>query len=344
MNIFSFKLATEAKLLGSWAFILKASLAMLAAFALGRHIPLANRDMISFLFAMMLSLEPVSATGFKRGLDQFRATLIGGLLSGLIVAVVGINPFGLALSIATILYFTLAQDWRNLSVVALFTGIYMTQFLQLAPDGTPDILLTMLVRILALTAGIVFAMIFNALVSVAYMRRLPHKRMAFLYYRTNKHLQRLLEKLSHQLPLRDDAYLSMANLFNDIDWNTQLLRDLSKDPLLVLGRLDTATVHRAIARAEALRRFSHYLFDLELQLRDEALGSLPPDVQKALLQDLQQMLQRFAKRSLSWEHAAETPTMNALTDDVFITPPTGADIPVVKRIYWDLEACEQALD
>lgn len=338
MKILSLKLEREAKLLGSWSFILKAAVAMFFAFSLGRYIPLANRDMISFLFAMMLSLEPISSTGFKRGLDQFRATLIGGLMSGLIVAIVGINPLGLALSIAVILYFTLAQDWRNLSVVALFTGIYMTQFLQLQPDGRPDILLTMMVRILALSSGIGFAMIFNALVSIGYMRHLPQSRLSFLNYRIQKHIQRLLEKLDQShvkaphpaiLPLRDHAHLSMANLFNDIDWNTQLLRDLASDPLLKLGGLTKDKVDSAIKHTEALRRFSHYLFDLELQLRCPEMATLSDQEMYELVQVVKHHLFHFSKDDVTLV-------------DTSIPIDCATQPQIMQRIFMDLEACQEA--
>lgn len=327
-------LPEEAKLLGTWSFIVKASVAMLAAFALGRYIPIANRDMISFLFAMMLSLEPVSATGFKRGLDQFRATLIGGLVSGLIVAVVGINPLGLALSIGVILYLTLLKDWRNLSVVALFTGIYMTQFIQLSPDGTADILMTMLVRITALTTGIIFAMVFNALVSITYIRHLPAKRICFIHFRLSKHIRRLVDKLETQLPLSDAAHLSMANLFNDIDWNHQLLKDLETDPLLKAGRLSPQEVARAIKTFEHMRTLSHYLFDLEIQLRSPELANLGPMIQEKLLSDTRTQLLSLLT-FLENCNATEGPSLETLV--------TTGDHPRVQRIYQDLNACLETL-
>lgn len=294
MRQLNLKLAAEAKLLGSWAFIIKASIAMFAGFALGQYIPLVNRDMISFLFAMMLTLEPVSTAGLRRGLEQFRATLVGGVLSGIIVAVVGINPLGLALSIGAILYFTLAKDWRNLSVVALFTGIYMTQFLQQTPAGTPDILLTMLVRILALSAGILYAILFNGLVSLVDMRHMPTKRLCFVHYRLSKHLQRLNEKLKHGLPIEDSMHLTMSNLFNDIDWNLGLLRDLHNDPLLTVGGLKKPQVQRSIVHLESLRTFTHYLFDLEIQLRDAQFSALDAKAKSQFIAHLDASLKAFA--------------------------------------------------
>lgn len=283
-------LSPEARLLDTNGFILKASLAMLAAFWLGPMVPLANRDMISFLFAMMLSLEPVSTTGFKRGKDQFIATLIGGLVSGVIVAVVGINPLGLALSIAAILYFTLHGNWREISVVALFTGIYMTQFLQTDTSGMVDIPLTMLVRIVALTSGIAFAMVFNVLISLLLMRHIPKKRLCFLTYRLSKHLEQFILKLESQTPIVDSAHLTMSNLFNDIDWTISLLSDLRADKLLKLGRLKPETVDEAIKKAKGLRTFCHYLFDLEVGVRQNPALLVGPANQA-----LVQILKTFAR-------------------------------------------------
>ncbi len=339
MPKFPLKLQEEAKLLGTWSFILKASIAMFAGFALGRHIPLVNKDMISFLFAMVLTLEPVSTTGIKRGIDQFRATLVGGLLSGLIVAIIGINPLGLALSIASILYFTLVQDWRNLSVVALFTGIYMTQYVQMSPSGNPDILLTMAVRILALSAGIVYAVVFNAAISVAYMRHMPTKRLCFIHYRLYKHVQRLTEKLQFGLPIADSAHLSMSNLFNDIDWNLNLLNDLERDPLLKIGRLNKDIVSSAIARAKSMRTFSHYLFDLEIQLRDGDFHTVRPEVLEALLVTLEAKLKSFAAALENCPHGDEI----LLSDSHSDTNIDDSHI-LVQRILNDILVCSKLLE
>ncbi len=285
-------LSPEARLLDTGGFILKAALAMLAAFWLGPMMPLANRDMISFLFAMMLSLEPVSTTGFKRGKDQFVATLIGGLVSGVIVAVVGINPMGLALSIAAILYLTLHRNWREISVVALFTGIYMTQFLQTDVNGLVDIPLTMLVRIVALTSGIAFAMVFNVLTSLLLMGGIPKKRLCFLTYRLSKHLERFILKLESGSPIVDSDHLTMSNLFNDIDWTISLLSDLRADKLLKLGRLTPETVDEAIKKAKGLRTFCHYLFDLEIGVRQHP-DLLNPEGNLAIIQILNTYVHGF---------------------------------------------------
>jgi uncharacterized membrane protein YgaE (UPF0421/DUF939 family) len=215
----------------------------------------------------MLSLEPVSITGFKRGLDQFKATLTGGVLSAIILSVFGINPLGLALSMGAILYFTLSRNWRELSVVALFTGIYMSQFVQTNQMGDPDILMTMLVRITSLSTGILFAMIFNVITSVILSPKLPTNRIEFLKYRYHKHISKVLNKLEVQDRLDDNQHLTLANLFNDIDWTLMLFHDLLSDPMIKWRRLKADAVSVAITQAETLRTMSHYLYDLEIYLR-----------------------------------------------------------------------------
>jgi len=262
-------LSTESRLLGTPLFIAKAAVAMFFGFWLGSLVPVANRDMISFLFGMMLTLEPVNTTGLKRGKDQFIATLTGGVVSAAIIFVAGITPVGLALSIGAILYLTLHRNWRELSVVALFTGIYMTQFIQFGAQGDPSILMTMVVRVFSLSTGIAFAMVFNLVFSLISLKHFPRKRLCFLYYRLNRHLTRLIEKLRTDQALVDSAHLSLAYLFNDIDWTVNLLSDLREDPLLKWVQLPLETVDDAIKKAKDLRTFSHYLFDLEIALRGQ---------------------------------------------------------------------------
>ncbi|GKT19327.1 hypothetical protein ADUPG1_004314, partial [Aduncisulcus paluster] len=92
--------------------------------------------MISVLFGLILTLEPVNVTGLRRGWEQFFATLIA------------------AASVALTLYVCLKVNWRQISPVALFTAIYMTQYIQLDAAGNPSVLLTFRLRVIALGFGV----------------------------------------------------------------------------------------------------------------------------------------------------------------------------------------------
>lgn len=279
-------LSKEAYYLNSVAFMFKTGIIMVLAFAIGKTIPIVNRDMISFLFALMLSLEPVNITGLKRGLDQFKATLVGACVSAIILFFVGINPLGLGLSIFFILYFTLARNWRELSVVALFTGIYMTQFIQTNAAGEPSLLMTMLVRIVALTAGILFAMLSNYVASFFFHKKLPKQRLGFLIYRLTKHLNRLIDKLNQQTTIRDKAHLSLSSLFNDIDWTLSLFTDLKKEK-----HVNQTELAHALVDGGHLRDITHYLLDLEMCIRHK--GEMDQAERSLVLETLGQVKAHF---------------------------------------------------
>lgn len=262
------KLPKEAMLLNTPSFIIKTALAMFFGFLIGGLIPIVNRDMISFLFGLVLTLEPVNITGYKRGFDQFIATLVGGVITGLIVLIVGVNPLGLALAMALVIYYTLRKNWREMSVVAIFTTIYMTQFLQMNAHGQPDILMTFIVRVSALTAGIVFAMIANFIASLIVSSDFVNNRLDFLKHRFDWHLDSIIKQLNINHTIKNDNYQSMALMFKDADWTLALLKDFATDPIVKWRHIDTAQIDAAIKKAEQLRTLSHYLSDIQLQLKD----------------------------------------------------------------------------
>lgn len=262
------KLPKEAMLLNTPSFIIKTALAMFFAFLIGRLIPIVNRDMISFLFGLVLTLEPVNITGYKRGFDQFVATLVGGIITGLIILVVGVNPLGLALSMALVIYYTLRKNWREMSVVAIFTTIYMTQFLQMTPHGQPDILMTFAVRVSALTAGIVFALIANFIASFIVSPNFVNHRIDFLKYRFDCHIDSIIKQLNINHTIKRNDYQSLALMFKDADWTLALLEDFAKDPIVKWRHINRDQIEMAIKKAEQLRTLSHYLSDIQLQLKD----------------------------------------------------------------------------
>ncbi len=257
-------LPKEAKYLNTHSFILKVATSMFFAFLIGSHLPIVNKDMISFLFGLILTLEPVNVTGYRTGINQFVATLTGGVITGAVVYIFGATPLALGLSMALVLYFTLLRDWRNLSVVALFTTIYMTQLIQLNAAGQPDIPMTLLVRVTALSAGIVFAMIANIIFSIVVSPNFAKRRLAFLEHRFSKHLKSVLKRLNNYDMVKENDYMAMSMLFKDINWTISLIKDFKKDPVLKFRKVNISEIDKYIVRAEKIRMLSHYLADIEM--------------------------------------------------------------------------------
>lgn len=173
-------LSREALLFDSPLYILKGFASILTAYLLFNTHPIIGKDMISVLFGMMLTLEPITVSGIKSGFDQIKATLLGGVVSLIIISIFGINAITIALSVALTMYFALVMNWRFVSPVAIFTAIYMTQFVQLDAQGAQSYLLTFRLRMLALGAGIAIAIIYNYVFSLFFYKGMLKKRLTYL--------------------------------------------------------------------------------------------------------------------------------------------------------------------
>ena len=173
-------LSREAMLFDSPLYIIKSFLAVMTAYLLFSKHSIIGKDMISLLFGMMLTLEPVNVSGLKSGLAQVKASWLGGVTTAIVVAVFGINWVTIPFAVAVTIYISLIGNWKEISPVAIFTAIYMTQYVQFDSAGSPSVLLTLRLRLLALTAGILIAVFYNYIFSRFFYKKMMHKRLTYV--------------------------------------------------------------------------------------------------------------------------------------------------------------------
>lgn len=212
------RLKREAVLLDSWLYIAKSMAAVAAGYLIGRALPLTRLDMISVLVGVMYNLEPVNLHGIKGGISQLMASAIGAAATGLAVQLFGLNMLTVSMSMGLVLYVSLKINWRMVSPVAIFTSVYMTQYIQNDPQGMPSLLYTFRLRIAALGLGILVAIIFNWLFSVLYYRRLPEKRLELVKVNTLEGLEHTREILSGEKSFSRDEFTRLySGIFTNID-------------------------------------------------------------------------------------------------------------------------------
>lgn len=212
------RLKREAVLLDSWLYIAKSMAAVAAGYLIGRALPLTRLDMISVLVGVMYNLEPVNLHGIKGGLSQLLASALGAAATGLAVQLFGLNVMTVSISMGLVLYVSLKINWRMVSPVAIFTSVYMTQYIQNDPQGLPSLLYTFRLRIAALGLGILVAIIFNWLFSVLYYRRLPEKRLELVKVNTLEGLEHTREILSGEKSFSRDEFTRLySGIFTNID-------------------------------------------------------------------------------------------------------------------------------
>jgi|GEM_PF-2274425 len=207
-------------------YILKAFIGVLTAYLLLSNNPIIGKDMISVLFGMMLTLEPVNITGLKSGREQIQSTLIGGAVAFVIVVIGGINWITVPLAVSATLYASLLLNWRNVPAVAIFTAIYMTQYIQFDLNGNPSMWLTLRLRMFALVSGILIGVALNYLFSLFFYKKMIAKRAIYI-------LENLASTVASWEHMTDDALLTAyehLSLFeDDVNFVQNHLTDLKSE-------------------------------------------------------------------------------------------------------------------
>lgn len=254
MKKMRFTLGREALLYDSPLYILKAFAGVLTAYVLFKGHPVAGKDMISVLFGLMLTLEPVNHSGFKVAINQVMASALGGILSALIVAVFGVNFITVPLCVAATMYMALTINWRFVSPFAIFTAIYMTQYIQLNAAGEPSVLITLQVRMYALVAGIAIAILYNYLFSVFFYKGMLRKRMKY----AKDSLLGLME--AHGTLVTEEDFKAqksaLISLLTDIDAYENLLKDFG------VRKKGKQMVEAYLEDIDKLRDLSHYYLSM----------------------------------------------------------------------------------
>jgi len=247
-------LSREAKQFDSPLFILKSFLAIMTGYSLFHNHSILGKDMISVLFGIMLSMEPVSISGLKSGIHQIKATMIGGIVSAIIIYFGGINYITVPLVVAATIYVTLLMDWKNISIIGIFTAVYMTQHVQYNLMNEVSVLLTFQLRMLAVFSGVFIAVIYNFVFSKLFYKGLVKKRTQYLIEALKNNFELYLrEDIEHEA-LKN----SLTITFVDVDVIKGNIKDLQK------GKKDSEFLNNYLKILDELRNINHHLMDLLL--------------------------------------------------------------------------------
>ena len=263
-------LKNEAYLFDASLYIIKSLVAVLAAYVIVQQLPLVNKDLISVLFGLMMSLEPVTVTGIRSGLKQISATLLGALVTAFIVLLFGINLWTVAFSVSATLYICLKINWREVSPVAIFTSIYMTNYVQYTANGEPSVILTFELRILSLGIGILIAIIFNFIFSLFFYKQMEKKRITHSLINLADHLKAIKKGIEgNSLNPIFQAKERLPETFKGIDWLTFLVKDKDKEAkikkimMLRSNYKKNTSYHNILV---ALRNTAHLTYDTSIVL------------------------------------------------------------------------------
>lgn len=278
MKVFGLK--REAVLLDSWLYIVKAMLAISAGYVIGNAFPLTRLDMISVLLGVMYTLEPVNAIGIRSGINQLLAASLGALVTGFLIFLMGyqVSVLTVALGMGFTMYIALKIDYRLVSPVAIFTSIYMNQFLQSDAMGSPSIFLTFRLRFVALGLGVLIAILFNTLFSFLYYRKIGAKRMEFVRLQSLSGLKRTRELLIAE-EISSDKLAILSGVFNDIEMVKQNLENMLREKLFLKPK-ELAQLKKLDDMVIALKNIIHLAYDCIYLKEEHALKLEPEDIAK----------------------------------------------------------------
>jgi hypothetical protein len=268
-------LSREAMLFDSPLYILKGFLSMMTAYLLFHNNALVGKDMISIFFGMMMTLEPINVSGLKTGWDQIQATILGGVVTAVICMLFGINWFTIPLSVALTMFISLVLNWRFVSPVAIFTAIYMTQFIQLNAAGEVSMLLTLRLRLLALAAGVLVAVFYNYVFSLFFYKGMLQKRLIFII----EQFEQVLSQTGGEI---QDQIHRTIGLISDMDSLNMVMADIERE------KKKPVKGQRLL---KTLRTLAHYWMDYLMDLEAETVTPVDSGVMLKLLAESKHTLE-----------------------------------------------------
>lgn len=313
-------LKKEAHLFDSKLYILKAFLAVIATYAVASQLEFVRKDMISVLFGLLLTLEPVTITGIRSGLRQIYATFLGALCTAIIILIWGINIWTIALSISATLLLCLKINWKEVSPVAIFTSIYMTQFIQLNAEGIPSVFLTFKLRILALGIGVFSAIVFNFLFALISYKRMERKRIAFILSTLSGHLAHIREGIkTDDFNIIQQEKGTLPETFNGIDWLASLIKDKEKEAVL-MSRFKLKSNYTFLIQLEnmlsSIRSINHLIYDTIYVLCDTHFTTLVGMDKEDVLELLEEAILKLNLLAHSYENKNQPLSCNIVLKEL----------------------------
>jgi hypothetical protein len=275
-------LRKEAVLLDSWLYIFKSMLAIGTGFILGSMFSVTRLDMISVLLGVMYNLEATNISAVKGGVNQLLASFLGAVTTGILVYFFGVNVFTIMLGMGFTLYMALKIDYRAVSPVAIFTSIYMTQYIQSDALGNPSIFLTIRLRILALGLGVLIAIIFNFIFSFLYYRRITSKRLQFVKLKLDRIMKMTAQYLTEEEAGTMTYNTPFSQVFADIEIVASNIDALMKEPVVPITLLEKRKLDTAGEIIRSLKVMAHLAYDT-CYAKDNYKSVLSKDLVKHLL-------------------------------------------------------------
>lgn len=220
---------------------------------------LVPEDLLSASFAAILCIKPTFYSGIVFGKEQFLASFIGGIITGIILIFLGQNIYATGLALIIVMLICLYKRWNNYLTVAIFTTLYMV----LIPQETT--IKTVAVRISSVLLGVLVASLVNLVFSV-----ITYK--SFFYFRVKLASSLVFERLNNtiegnqkaNIQLLDNLYFDYEEIYSQLNGFGNELIDFQKELRVrkkfgVIREKEASVLFGVI---ESLKVGVHYLHDI----------------------------------------------------------------------------------
>ncbi|WP_055665609.1 aromatic acid exporter family protein [Desnuesiella massiliensis] len=335
------RLTKEARLLDSKLYMIKAFFAIATAYTIAANNSIAKLDIISVLFGLMLTLEPVNFTGVRSGLNQLYASILGVICTAAIIYVGGINIFTIAFSMSFTLYVCLKLSWREVSPVAIFTSIYMTQYIQKTPEGIPSILLTARLRLTALGVGVLIAIVYNFIFSIFSYKKMVYKRILFVLNSIVDNLRstnNIFSEVDYNLLI--NLKVNVTNSFINTDWIFSQFKDIEKENKIKFKWTKIKNIKKLQVILLNLKLISHLNYDICYILDEKISNNIGINREEYMTKELSALIEALEKIISIFESRIKIKKITTENVDLFESLREFND----NRINANIVAMEKALN
>ncbi len=202
--------------------VLKSAIAVFISIYIAKLLKMP--DLLSPAFASVLCIQPTVFTGLKRGWQELFVSLLGAVLSVILVLPYGINLITIPITVAVTIYIAIKLNLDESIPIAIFTVLYITLFpLQSIWD-------TVKIRFLSILLGIGSASLVNYLISFIRYKYLFYTRMLrvsdIVYTKFSKLVEGIYDK---DIELLNSLLIEIEQIFRQISNLKNEIKDLRRE-------------------------------------------------------------------------------------------------------------------
>jgi len=247
------KIELKEALIDSQIYILKSTLAGVIAFVLaGKLVP---DDALSAAFVAILCIKPAFYTGLVVGKQQLTASLLGAILTALLLIGIGNKILVISLALVLVTAFCVYQKKEEYLTISVFTVLYMVI---LSSENTLEMVT---IRMSSVFLGVVVASLINFMLSFFLYKPFLYFRIKYAVHLVyQKFIQAMNANISANEKNLEKLYKDFENIYAQLSTFSSEMLDLSQELKFrkKIGEIeinDLASMYQTIKNLKMVTRY-----------------------------------------------------------------------------------------